>query len=307
MYRIYIFIMLFVSSLISGQKEIHDLLIYEDEKDSLFLAEHLCWGNPAGDSILARQGYVLSYNNELRIPGWVAYHIKPGYIKFKPARKGRFSRFRTDKHPYIKNPVSDKEYKGLNKTDGFARGHLAPYAVMGGDRDNDSLFASEDKSVTDKDDELTIFEANYMSNIAPQYHNTFNGAGGMWYKLEQWAQKKIVLEFDSELWVYAGALFLNGGEIIKTGKKGDIAVPDHFYKMLILRNPESGRPEPLLFLFPHYSEKEQYKGKTIFDHIISVNEFEELTDFDFFDFLPDEIEEKIESEKIQGVWKERIK
>ncbi len=77
--------------------------------------------------------------------------------------------------------------------------------------------------------------------------------------------------------------------------------------MLILRNPESGNPEPLLFLFPHYSEKEQYKGKTIFDHIISVNEFEELTDFDFFDFLPDVIEEKIESEKIQGFWKERIK
>ena len=45
--------------------------------------------------VLVRNGYVLSYDEQLRIPRWVAYRVEPDFLN-TPPRSGRFERFRDD-------------------------------------------------------------------------------------------------------------------------------------------------------------------------------------------------------------------
>ena len=124
-----------------------------------FSSEHLLYGKPSVQGTLERNAYVISYDFAKRVPTWVAYVIKPEYVS-KAGRDGRFSSYQTD--PDIDNPVRKQEYTNF----GFDRGHIAPWAISGGDRDNDGLFAALVGN-SDLDDEQTIFEINYMSNMAP--------------------------------------------------------------------------------------------------------------------------------------------
>ena len=93
------------------------------------LAVHVFGGLPSIDHVDVRQGYVRSYDSTNRVPRWVAYRVAPGFLE-TPARSGRFSSFRIDRD--LDSPVRDGDYLGLSASRGYARGHLAPYAVMGG-------------------------------------------------------------------------------------------------------------------------------------------------------------------------------
>ena len=104
------------------------------------IATHVYGGLPADDEIYVRHGYVMQYIPDYRVPAWSAYYVTLDYLK-KPKREGQFSSFRTD--PDVTDGVADGEYVGFFKNRGFARGHLAPYAVMGGDRDGDGLYATD--------------------------------------------------------------------------------------------------------------------------------------------------------------------
>jgi hypothetical protein len=116
-------------------------------------AVHTFCGVPDDGDTLIRQGYLLSYDADRRVPRWVAYKIEPDYLN-TPQRTGRLSSFRTD--PDIDNPVTDADYVGLKAARGFARGHLAPWKAMGGDRDGDGVYAHFDTNLNDVDDEQTI-------------------------------------------------------------------------------------------------------------------------------------------------------
>ena len=73
------------------------------------IAEHVFGGLPGDDSVLVRNGFVLAYNPDFRVPSWVAYRIQPDYL-IRPERKGKFARFRPD--PDLTNPVGPKDYTG---------------------------------------------------------------------------------------------------------------------------------------------------------------------------------------------------
>jgi len=160
--------------------------------------EHLKFGQPNDGELKIRNGYVLHYNLQYRISNWVAYHIKLDYLK-TPDREGKFDKFHSD--PSIEeDPVKDEDYDGLYSSKKYDRGHLAPFAIMGGDRDGDGIRAKYGTGVTsDPDDELTVFQGNYMSNIAPQHARTINRSGGLWYKLERWIQAKVVKANNKEV------------------------------------------------------------------------------------------------------------
>ena len=166
------------------------------------IAEHVYGGLPGSRHILVRTAYVASYNRDRRVPNWVAYHVTTDYIK-TPPRKGIFKSFRKDND--VDNPVVTGDYTGLydDPQKGYARGHLAPYKISGGDRDGDGKYAIKDvnedgkftdadrndqnKYVYDDDEEVeAVKQVNYMTNIAPQHHDGFNGSPGLWYDLERW-------------------------------------------------------------------------------------------------------------------------
>lgn len=259
-------------------------------EEQALLEEHIYEGLPSQTNLFLRQAYVLSYNDTMRVPSWVAYHVTPDYRK-TPRRTGKFSRFRTD--PDINNPVRTQDYLGLLSARGYARGHLAPYGVMGGDRDGDGQFASDG----DEFDEETVFQGNYMSNIAPQNHSQFNGSGGLWFRLERWVQDEVVRDRGNEVWIIAGCIF-GAGVPEKVGRNNDIGVPPMFYKIVILKSPEEDDPKILAFLFPH----QRLKHGDVEDFLVSIDVIESLTGLDFFNELDDAAQDRLEETDTWDSW-----
>lgn len=279
-----------------------------------FVDEHIYEGMPGYDNIYIRQAYILSYNHEHRIPNWVAYHVKPGYTNTVP-RYGIFNSFRVDKN--IPKPVKDQEYVGLyDAGEGYARGHLAPFNISGGDRDGDGLLGVADTNedgvvnaddmkdlelwefVEDADEISRVYEINYLSNVVPQDHDGFNAGSGIWRKLERYVQNTIVEDQEKEVWVIAGTI-LGKGEMKKVGKNNNITVPPMFYK-IVIRNDEEGNPLILAFLLPHH----KVPHGDIENFLVSVDIIESLTGLDFFRELDDSIEDSLEAVDTWVNWRD---
>jgi len=280
-----VFLIFFSSKGLLGQMSFSDL---DQESKALYL-EHVYGGQPDDDSVLVRNAYVANYDSELRIPNWCAYHITKDYLN-TPTRTNRFKKFRED--PDVADPVSDDDYDGLFDSLGYARGHLAPYKILGGDRDDDGRYAALDGD-SDVDDDLTVFQGNYMSNIAPQLHNGFNGSGGLWFKTERWVQDKVVSE-SVDVWEFSGGLVIDDRFIETVGPNNDIAVPDLYYKVVI-KEDSNGQPEVLVFLFPHSDNKDDIEERDIFQFLVSVDYLEAISGLDFFNSFSKEEQSKIEA------------
>jgi len=262
------------------------------------IQEHVHLGLPSLDHLHVRHGYVMSYLEGARVPRWVAYHVVPGYLD-TPPRQGRFSSFRAD--PDVDDPVVDSDYTGLFATRGFARGHLAPYAVMGGDRNGNGALAEGDDF-----DAETIFQANYLSNIAPQHHAAFNGSGGLWFELERRIQDVWVEQQGNQVWVFAGCV-IGPGAHEAVGPDNDILVPPMFFKIVVREADPQGLDDPdelndlpvvLAFLFPH---QRQPHGE-IEDYLVTVDVIEALTGLDFFNELNDRVEAVLEDTDTIANW-----
>lgn len=276
---------IFLTNDIIAQKSIEELT----PQEKVLYDEHMKWGQPDDNKILVRTAYVNSYNTEYRIPNYTVYHITSDYLN-TPERTSRFKTFRTD--PDIEDAVKDDEYDGLYSAYNYARGHYCPYKVLGGDRDSDGKYAHLDKTLSDEDDEQTVFEGNYMSNIAPQLHYGLNGSGGVWYKAERWVQDDVVSE-DNEAWVYSGGIVLDNREPELVGDNNSIYVPDYFYKVVVMVGDDEF-PNVIVFLFPHYDDKDDYVEKDIFQYTVTVDYLEAITGFDFFREFPNEVQEQFE-------------
>ncbi|MBT1690485.1 DNA/RNA non-specific endonuclease [Dawidia soli] len=262
--------------------------------------EHVVGGQPDGNvPVYVRQGYVMRYNATYRIPEWVCYHIEKDYLK-GPKREKRFSAFKTDID--TPDPVRTSDYTGTN----YARGHMAPFFAMGGDRDGNSRYSNAEDIHKDPYDDETVYQANYMSNICPQDQDALNGAGGPWYKLETFIRKDLVGGRRSkELNVYAGAIVSNPDQCkILTNKHGatGIAIPDKFYQILIYQDKKTGDYITGAFLFPHVTSKKDLPSKDLFDYMVPVDSIEKETDLDFLHALSAAKQKKTESKTNRDFW-----
>lgn len=271
-------------------------------------AEAACpWGYPVQNpwngemKYLARNGYVSVYDDRKEgglVPLWVAYEVNKSLLEKDVKRKGKYKKFRPD--PDLQNAVLDDEYLGFFDSRGFARGHLAPWAVMGGDRDGDGKLAKNDD-----DDAKTFFEANYLSNIAPQHHAGFNGAGGIWFKGERFVQDQLVEKQSKDVYIMTGCIFGVGThEAIGNADDNYIWVPAMFYKIVAWREfAGSDRPEVLAFLFPHHRKAHG----DLESYLVTVDVIEALSGLDFFSGLPDELEINLEDTSTFETWKKLTK
>ena len=241
---------------------------------SVYASDHAYGGIPSNGAYLERQGYIIQFDSEHKVPRWVAYHVKPENLDTPDRNKNKWSKFRDD--PDIVNEATEQDYKNqFNTWRNYAKGHLVPYFVSGGDRDNDGTNATGG----DEDDAKTVYEVMYMSNMAPQHHNNFNGSGGLWYKLETYVRDKLIKEQGKEVWVFAGCIF---GPRTYDKIGNGVEVPPLFYKIVITE--ESNKPKVLAFLFPHQIKKHG----DIQDYLVSVNIIEAMSGLDFFPDLNDE-------------------
>jgi len=183
------------------------------------------------NQVVKHKYYTLSYNEKHEQAEWVAYALKPSFLK-------RIDR----KRPYF---IYDKQVKTKSanyrnyKKSGYDKGHLVPAGDM-----RFSLDAFNDTF--------------YTSNISPQNHD-FNA--GIWNRLEQ----------KTRYWIKKyGTLYVISGGILKDNLKtiGDekVSVPNQFYKIIFdYTEPEI---KAIAFLMPNKeSEEPLYKFTTSIDHI----------------------------------------
>jgi len=142
---------------------------------------------------------------------------------------------------------------------GYDRGHLCPAGDMG--------FS-----------EVAMQESFLMSNISPQVPD-FNR--GIWKKLEStvrdWAKK------ERQLYVVTGPVFRDHKGLI--GKE-EVLVPGHYFK--IIYDP-TDKQKMIAFVLPN-----EKSDRPLTDFAVTVDKAEQLTGFDFFSQLPDDLENKLE-------------
>ena len=156
---------------------------------------------------------------------------------------------------------------------GYDRGHMVPAGDM-------------------KWDEQAMNETFYLTNICPQ-DNDLNA--GMWndieLKVREWARR------DKSLIVITGPIIDNKNpETI--GKDMDIAVPDAFFKVIL-----SNKTKPMkaiAFICPNRA-----CGGSISSYAVSIDEVERRTGMNFFNALPDNVEDQLESTCNTNQWLSR--
>ena len=181
------------------------------------------------------------------------------YILKDIQKKGIFKRsnnFRLD--PKVRTgSASVKDYK----MSGYDRGHLAPASDMS--------FSS-----------IAMSESFYLSNISPQVAG-FNR--GIWKRLESLIRGWV--KTDLELQIVTGGVLNNSFKRIGSN---NVSVPDFFYKVILdIKEPDI---KGIGFILPNKGSKlglEKYA--------MSIDEVEDFTGINFFESLPDDLENKIES------------
>lgn len=150
--------------------------------------------------------------------------------------------------------------KGSDYRKPYDRGHLAPC--------KDFLYSEE-----------AMLESFYYSNMSPQ-HYSFNR--GIWKKLEnqvrEWAQEN-------------GHIYIVTGGILPTCSSyigDDLAVPEFFYKIVLVNKEETIKA--IAFILPN-----RKSDKKLDFYITYIDFIEEITGIDFFPEIPDEVENKLES------------
>lgn len=170
----------------------------------------------------------------------------------------RTDRFRSDDSISTGSAASSDYYRS-----GFDRGHLAPAADMS--------FS-----------ELAMEESFLYSNISPQLPG-FNR--GIWKRLEEEVRSEA-LSSDS-IYVFTGPVFSISGESIGANR---VTIPTGFYKIVIGFNRKDIRVK--CWLIPHHENLDQ----TI-SYRVSVDSIESATGVDFFYYLPERLESRLEKQR----------
>jgi endonuclease G len=175
----------------------------------------------------------------------------------------RSDRFVPD--PFVKTgSATTADYKNS----GYDRGHLAPAADMG--------WSGQ-----------AMKESFYYSNMSPQLP-AFNR--GIWKKLEEqvrdWAG-----EYGS-VYVVTGPVLAHGLPCIGPNK---VSVPELYYKALLVYTP--AHVQAIAFLMPNAGSNHAPAH-----FVVSIDSVEHLTGLNFFEKLPDEMEEVLERVAILSQW-----
>jgi len=160
--------------------------------------------------------------------------------------------------------ANDKDYY----KSGYDRGHLAPAADMSW-----SVQA--------------LAESFYYSNISPQ-NPSFNR--GVWKRLEELLRKWAVL--DTALYVVTGPVL---SDSLPTIGENQVSVPAYYYKVvLVYRNTIA---KGIGFILPN-----QASNLPLTKFAISIDSVQKVTGIDFFHLLPDDLENRIESDYCEPCW-----
>lgn len=254
-------------------------------------------GNPSGATVsteneenylMEKSTYALSYNNITHNPNWVSWHLCAddlGDVTRSDKRSGGAG-FQPDTSlPSGWYQVVTDDYTGS----GYTRGHMVP--------------SSDRTSTEDANDEVFL-----MTNMVPQITENNNT---VWEGLE--SQEVSWVENGKELYIICGPYYnpeeTNYLSSTKTSTS-DIQIPSSTWRVEIILDTTSDNDlnrittetTVIAINVPNVStcysnaSSNGYSAKTSWKYYIcTIDEIEELTGYDFFANLPDEIENALEA------------
>ena len=238
-------------------------------------------GNPSGaivdenvplNYLLDKPQYAVSYNRDRGTPNWVSWHLDPSWLGSAP----RQNDFRNDPSlPAGWYQVQSTDYSGS----GFDRGHHCP---------------SADRTDTIADNSATFF----MTNMMPQAPDNNQGP---WEVLESYC-RTLVSQGD-ELYIIAGGTGIGGtgsnGGTTTTIANGHVTVPAQTWKVIIVL-PQGAddvsrvttATRTIAVIMPN---TQGIRTNDWHQYIVSVDQVEALTGYDFFSNVPVDIQAVIEA------------
>lgn len=254
---------------------------------------HLPFGIPQSPSsatnehIFHQDEYLIMYDDDLRIPLWVAYNLTREHLA---TPRERTECFRKD----IRLSDSAAAFCEDYEEPLFDRGHMVPNADM-------------------VRSEAAMINTYMFTNMCPQ-HDRFNR--GIWSRLEsrvrKWAKTK------GEIYVISGAVFDKDSDEkrdddsdairMKSNNNNErVAIPTHFYKIILHERP-NGFIESMTFLLPHTDSSPIGNEVDPFlkSKLVKIDEIEKITGIDFLIGIRDadgEAKERaIENFKARSLW-----
>ena len=198
-----------------------------------------------GEQIIEHKAYKLSYNENCEQANWVYYVNTINQIRNDSLERG--TSFRMD--PDVKTKTaSNRDY---SKT-GFDKGHLAPAADM----------------LYDKD---VVYEANYMSNISPQYPGLNRGP---WLQLE--SRVREFSWFQDSVHVLVGPILTGDMETIGGN---EVCIPPSYFKIIFYKQCD-GVWNITCFIMPNQNFEESEK-KPLNEYMVSLQVVEEKSGLNF--------------------------
>jgi endonuclease G, mitochondrial len=237
------------------------------------LASSLCFkGMPQKTStqlgpteFIFRRGYVLEHSSEDKIPLWVCEHVTAAQLGTDTDRSDKF---KTD--PDLKGPHSTPADYSHS---GYDQGHQAPAANQG------------------KDQELQD-QTFFMSNMAPQRPKMNRNA---WKALETLTRQWVTTY--TEAYEFTGPIFYdpnaaNGVLQYPTIGRDAVAVPTHFYKIVIVKDGTQWKS--IAFVMPNVAT---YKAPYHLEQYIqSIRWIEQHTGLNFMPDLTAQQVQRLEAQ-----------
>lgn len=216
--------------------------------------------------IFRNRAYMVGYSDVKGNPLWVVYKLTPP-PKNVPHLK-RPDGFRADWRNLGLITSSDYTHSG------YDRGHMAPNHAIA------LLYGKEAQE-----------ETFLMTNITPQ-KPMLNQK--IWQDLEAIELDAFAPKF-KELWVYTGPLFDLKTAHLKSSHF--VEIPDAFYKIYV-GIQDNGAIKTLSFIIPHNAKANTRLEK----YVVSIDEIERRSGFDFLYELDDTIEAVLEKEIDVSNW-----
>ena len=230
--------------------------------------------------LMIKPQYTLSYNTQTLCPNWVAWHLDSENM----GDADRSDDFRPDKElPEGWYGVKKADYQ-FNKY-GFDRGHVCP---------------SADRTATKEDNSMTFL----MTNMVPQ---TPDNNRVIWMHFETFERELV--QKGNEVYIIAGPYGTGGTSpkgtfdnipiSLKSGETYYMNVPAYTWKVLIaipsgtddLERVDS-TATAIAINVPNQTGMQKTGDWEQF--LCSIDDIEEMTGYDFFELLPDNVEDVLE-------------
>jgi endonuclease G, mitochondrial len=222
--------------------------------------------------LISRPQYALSFNDRLRLPNWVSWHLNASDI-------GSVSRgqFQPDAQlPEGFTVIVPRDYTNS----GYDRGHNCP---------------SADRTTTRKDNDALFL----MTNITPQAHGM---NAGPWEQLESYCRE--LAKQGNELYIICGHGF-SSPTFQKIGR-AQVAVPDFGWKLVVVLPDKSGddlrrinaQTRVIAVRMPNINTV----SKQAWSHyIVTPIDIEKATGLKFFSTLPNDVATALKLKRDDGV------